>query len=118
MVWLRRGPSDARRLAERGFNQSVEMARPLAQATGWPMELARVSKVRDTPPQASLDRRSRLSSPRGVFHCDCALDGQHVLVIDDVMTTGATLNELASCLKEHGALRVTNLVVARTPAPA
>ncbi|MCM8564009.1 ComF family protein [Thauera linaloolentis] len=111
-------PLHVRRLAERGFNQAVELARPLARSTGLPMELARVRKLRDTPPQASLARDERLRSPRGVFCCDRALDGLHVLVVDDVMTTGATLNELARCLKRQGAVRVTNLVVARTPAPA
>jgi len=111
-------PLHPRRLAERGFNQAVEIARPLAQTCGLPMELGLISKVRDTPAQASLGRDERLLSPHGVFRCDCALDGRHVLVVDDVMTTGATLNELALCLKRHGARRVTNVVVARTPAPA
>lgn len=111
-------PLHPRRLADRGFNQAVELARPLARSLGCPMELARVSKVRDTPAQASLGRDERLLSPRDVFRCDRGLDGLHVLVVDDVMTTGATLNEMARCLKQHGARRVTNLVVARTPAPA
>ncbi len=111
-------PLHARRLAERGFNQAVEIARPLWQSSRLPMELARVQKVRDTPAQASLGRDDRLLSPRGAFACDLALEGQHVLVIDDVMTTGATLSELARCLKRQGANRVTNLVVARTPTAA
>ncbi len=105
-------------LAERGFNQAVELARPLAREQALPMELACVRKLRDTPPQASLSRDERLLSPAGAFRCDRALDGLHVLVVDDVMTTGATLDELARCLKAQGAARVTNLVVARTPAPA
>ncbi|HQZ04058.1 MAG TPA: ComF family protein [Thauera sp.] len=111
-------PLHARRLAERGFNQAVEIARPLARACGLPMELARVRKLHDTPAQASLGRVERLLSPRGVFACELALEGQHVLVVDDVMTTGATLNELARCLKRQGARRVTNLVLARTPTSA
>ncbi|WP_418648377.1 ComF family protein [Thauera butanivorans] len=111
-------PLHARRLAERGFNQAVELARPLAREQALPMELACVRKLRDTPPQASLSRDERLLSPAGAFRCDRALDGLHVLVVDDVMTTGATLDELARCLKAQGAARVTNLVVARTPAPA
>lgn len=111
-------PLHPHRLAERGFNQAVEIARPLAQAAGLPMALGQISKVRDTPSQATLGRDERLLSPRGVFRCDCVVDGLHVLVVDDVMTTGATLNELARCLKQHGARRVTNLVVARTPVPA
>ncbi|WP_415247991.1 ComF family protein [Thauera sp.] len=111
-------PLHPRRLAERGFNQAVELARPLARGQALPMELACVRKLRDTPPQALLGRDERLLSPAGAFCCDRVLDGLHVLVIDDVMTTGATLDELARCLKAQGAARVTNLVVARTPAPA
>ena len=111
-------PLHLQRLADRGFNQAVELARPLAQATGCALELASVSKVRNTPAQASLGRDERLLGPRGVFACERTMDGLHVLVVDDVMTTGATLNELARCLKQQGARRVTNLVVARTPAPA
>jgi ComF family protein len=111
-------PLHVRRLAGRGFNQAVELARPLARSAALPMELARVRKLYDTPPQASLAREERLLGPRGVFCCERMLDGLHVLVVDDVMTTGATLNELARCLKRKGAARVTNLVVARTPAPA
>ena len=75
-------------------------------------------KLHDTPAQASLGRVERLLSPRGVIACELALEGQHVLVVDDVMTTGATLNELARCLKRQGARRVTNLVLARTPTSA
>lgn len=110
-------PLHARRLADRGFNQAVEIARPLARASGLPMELARVKRVRDTPAQATLDREERLRSPRGAFDCDLVLAGARVLVVDDVMTTGATLDELARCLKRQGAGWVGNLVVARTPMP-
>ena len=100
------------------FNQAVEIARLLGQSRRLPMELARVRKVRDTPTQASLGRDDRIVNQHGAFACDRVLEGQHVLVIDDVMTTGASLNELARCLKRQGATRVTNLVVARTPTPA
>lgn len=105
------------RLAERGFNQAVEIARPLARASALRLELAAVRKLRDTPAQASLERARRLRAPRDAFRCIHPLDGQRVLVIDDVMTTGATLNELARCLKAAGAAWVGNLVLARTPSP-
>lgn len=110
-------PLHPRRLAERGFNQAVELARPLVQARGLPLGLAVVRKRRDIPAQAGLDRAARLRNPRGAFECDAVLHGQRVIVVDDVMTTGATLDELARTLKRQGASWVGNLVVARTPAP-
>lgn len=110
-------PLHPRRLAERGFNQAVELARPLARARGLPIGLAVVRKTRDIPAQAGLDREARLRNPRGVFECDVSLAGQRVIVVDDVMTTGATLGELARTLKRQGASWVGNLVVARTPVP-
>lgn len=110
-------PVHARRLRERGFNQAVEIARPFARRHGLRLELAAVRKVRDTPAQAGLDRQQRLRSPRGAFACTRALDGLRIVVVDDVMTSGATLNELATCLKGAGAIWVGNLVCARTPLP-
>lgn len=110
-------PLHPRRLAERGFNQAVELARPLARRTAVPLELAAVTKRRDLAAQASLARAQRLRAPRAAFACERALDGLRILVIDDVMTTGATLDALARCLKAAGAAWVGNLVLARTPLP-
>ncbi len=110
-------PLHVQRLSERGFNQAVEIARPLARAWGLPLELARVVREVAAPPQASLPWTQRKTNMRGVFRCRGRFDGATVLVIDDVMTTGATLDELAGTLKRYGACRVENLVVARTPPP-
>lgn len=112
--------SDAR-LAERGFNQAAEIARSLARRTGIPLQLQLCARIRDTRPQAGLPVSERRVNMRGAFTTllDTAaltrLRGQHVLLVDDVMTTGHTLNELAACLKRQGAARVTNAVFARTP---
>jgi ComF family protein len=105
-------PLSAQRLAQRGFNQSVEIARPLARQLGIPLELKGVSR-RDTAPQASLPWKERAKNIRHAFECNIDLRGKTVLVVDDVMTTGATLNELARTLKAHGATRVENCVLAR-----
>ncbi|MCX7156844.1 MAG: ComF family protein [Rhodocyclales bacterium] len=101
------------RLAERGFNQALEIARPLARALGAPMEISRIHRRRDTAPQASLPWKERTKNIRHAFECEIDLTGKTVLLIDDVMTTGATLDELARTLKAHGAARVENLVLAR-----
>lgn len=101
------------RLAIRGFNQSIELARPLANHLKLPLSRATVARCRDTKPQVSLPRKERAKNIRDAFECDSDLTGRTVWVVDDVMTTGATLNELASVLKRQGAARVENFVVAR-----
>lgn len=110
-------PLHVRRLRERGFNQAVEVARPIARASGLPLELGAVSRVLNTAPQVSLPWKARSGNMRGAFRCEGSFAGKMVIVIDDVMTTGATLDELARVLKLHGAERVENLVIARTPSP-
>ena len=106
-------PLSAQRLAQRGFNQSIEVARPLARQLGTPLELKNIHRHRDTTPQASLPWKERAKNIRHAFECSIDLSGKTVLVVDDVMTTGATLNELARTLKAHGAARVENRVLAR-----
>lgn len=106
-------PLAPNRLAERGFNQAVELARPLAQHWRVPLETTGVTRAIDTLPQASLPWKDRARNIRQAFSCSVDLHGKSVLVVDDVMTTGATLDELAGTLKTCGAARVANLVLAR-----
>jgi ComF family protein len=106
-------PLHPARLAERGFNQSVEIARPLARALKLPLELDGCTRSRDTAPQASLPWKERKKNIRHAFECAVDLAGKSVIVVDDVMTTGATLEEFACTLKAHGATRVSNWVAAR-----
>ena len=106
-------PLHRRRLAERGFNQSVEIARPLARMLGCRMQTGGVTRVRPTVPQTELDPRDRRKNVRGAFRCELDLTGLRVAVVDDVMTTGATLEELARTLRRAGAADILNLVVAR-----
>jgi ComF family protein len=107
-------PLSPARLAERGFNQALEIARPLGRFLDVQVELDHVHRRRDTSPQATLPWKQRAGNVRHAFECEIDLAGRAVLVVDDVMTTGATLDELAGTLKAHGAGRVENLVVART----
>ena len=110
-------PLSQHRLEQRGFNQALEIARPLARAWKMPLSLGGCVRTKDTSPQAELPLSARRVNMRGAFAVRDrkAIENRHVLVIDDVMTTGHTLRELAACLKRHGAARVSNLVLARTP---
>lgn len=110
-------PLHPRRLRERGFNQAVEIARPLARAWRIPLDIRAVERTRLTPPQASLPWRERHRNLRNAFACALDLPDKRVLLVDDVMTTGATLDALSRCLKSAGASEVVNLVIARTPPP-
>jgi len=107
-------PLAARRLAERGFNQALEIARPVARATRVPLLRNACRKVADTPPQAALPWDERARNVRRAFVCDADFRGMRVAVVDDVLTTGATLNKLARVLRKAGAVEVVGWVVART----
>jgi len=105
-------PLAPRRLRERGYNQSAEIARCLRN--GAPLELFLCERSRETAAQAELPWSERRRNVRGAFRCTRAIPGGTVAVVDDVMTTGATLDEMAAALKQAGARRVVNWVVART----
>jgi len=106
-------PLHPNRLAERGFNQAVEIARSLSRRSGTVVLPRGARRVKDTAPQADLPYEDRVGNIRDAFACDLDLSGRRVSIVDDVMTTGATLNELARILKRAGAVRVENLVIAR-----
>ena len=112
-------PLSRERMATRGFNQSIEIARRLARRLELPVDLHSVLRVHDTAPQAALPFDARRRNIRGAFAVvdarRAALAGARIALVDDVMTTGATLDELARTLKRAGVERVVNLVVARTP---
>jgi len=107
-------PLHPARLSERGFNQAAEIARRLARLKGSTLLCEGARRIRHTLPQAGLALPERQRNVRGAFACDRSFAGLRVAVVDDVMTTGATLGELAKVLKRAGAARVENWVVART----
>jgi ComF family protein len=105
-------PLSAARLRERGYNHAGEIARRLAKGR---LELELCERTRDARPQIELPFAERQRNVRGAFAVRRPLAGATVAVVDDVMTTGATLAEMARALKGAGAARVVNWVLARTP---
>jgi ComF family protein len=105
------------RLVERGFNQALEIARPLAAALGVACHPALALRTLDTPAQSGVAPSVRANNVRGAFTVadPDLVEGRHVGLVDDVMTSGHTLGELAATFKRFGAARVTNFVFARTP---
>lgn len=110
-------PLHPNRLRSRGFNQAAEIARHLAKHLGIPCTFDTLIRVHDTPPQAGLQRDERWRNLIGAFACPKPLTGTHVLLVDDVLTTGASLSACAEVLRHAGATRVDVAVVARTPEP-
>jgi len=106
-------PLSAERLRSRGYNQALEIARYVAKATGARLAPEACERTRDTSAQMDLPLDERARNVRGAFDCPRLVEGT-VAVLDDVMTTGATLEEVAAALKRAGAARVENWVVART----
>jgi ComF family protein len=104
-------PLSRERLRSRGYNQAAEIARGLP---GVKVDPFACERTRESPPQMELPYDERQKNVRGAFRCTRSLVGARVAVVDDVMTTGATLDELARTLKQAGALSVTNWVGVRT----
>ncbi|WP_321879954.1 ComF family protein [Paraburkholderia bannensis] len=111
-------PLSRERLIARGYNQAWQIARPLARALGTRADATLVRRTLHTAAQARLDRDTRRRNVGRAFALrdgGSMLRGLHIGVVDDVMTSGATLDALAQKLKAAGARRVTNFVALRTP---
>jgi ComF family protein len=110
-------PLHWRRRFARGYNQAQLIARPLARRLGLPC-VAALSRRRATPPQTSLGRAGRLANLRRAFSVPrpSRIRDLRILLVDDVATTGATLDAAAAALKAAGATAVTAVVAARTTA--
>lgn len=115
--WVLPIPLSAQRLAERGYNQSWLLARQLSP---YKADAQLLLRTRDTPSQRTLPRAQRLANLVGAFAVEplraAQLRGKKVLLIDDVMTSGASLHTAAQVLREAGAAQVSALVLARTEA--
>jgi len=109
-------PLHPRRLRARGFNPAATLARDLARARGVPVRPAALRRVRDTGSQTSRGRTERRQNVRGAFAATGRVPGR-IWLVDDVVTTGATLEEAARALRRAGARVVIGLCAARTPPP-
>jgi len=110
-------PLHPRRLRQRGYNQSMELARPVARALGCPLLAEALVRTRDTPTQTALARAEREANVAGVFRAaeGRAMEGAHVVVVDDVVTTGATMAAAMAAARAAGAASVTGLALSRMP---
>ncbi len=109
-------PSHAKRVRERGYNQAALLAKEVAGVSGTMLIERGLSKVRHTPSQVDLNREERSNSVRGAFEAEFNFAGAHVMLVDDVATTGSTLMSCASALKRANADRVSALTFAKETA--
>lgn len=106
-------PLHTERLRERGYNQALELARVVSNRLGVPVDATLCLRKRATAPQTALDGRERRRNLRGAFWVREGTTPQHIAIIDDVVTTGTTVNELARTLRRSGAQRVEVWACAR-----
>ncbi|HEU4619085.1 MAG TPA: ComF family protein [Gammaproteobacteria bacterium] len=110
-------PLHARRLRERGYNQALEISLGLGRALGLETRLSGAVRVGAALPQSRLGARARRANVAAAYRVDGRFFGRGVTIVDDVVTTGATVNALAAALLAAGAARVDALAVARTVPP-
>jgi ComF family protein len=107
-------PLHRRRLRSRTFNQAAEIAGTVARRLNKRMLFAGIHRIVDTQPQTELDRERRLRGPSRAFRVDRGLNGMRIAIVDDVITTGGTVNALGCTLKAAGATAVEAWSVARS----
>ena len=112
VTWV---PLSRRRLRRRGYDQARLLAEEIARLRELPCEKT-LEKIRNNPPQSGTSGASeRQKNVRGVYRAVTSFAGEHVLLVDDIVTTGATLSEAAEELLRAGAEQVSGLTLARTP---
>ena len=107
-------PMTSKTLRKRGFNQSAFIGQLIAWQLGIPMSSNLILKTRDTAHQSDLKAKERQNNLKGAFECKRQVRGRHIVIVDDVLTTGATANEISKTLKKYGASRVDIWACART----
>ena len=106
-------PLPRRRLAQRGFNQAFEIAKTVSKTLAIPLDKHLCQRQRYTPPQTSLPAKKRAANVRNAFKLNSLPTSQHIAIIDDVVTTGSTVNEISSLLKAHGVTTIEVWCIAR-----
>jgi ComF family protein len=106
-------PLHVTRLRERGYNQALELARPIARRLNVPVDYWSVTRVRPTAPQIDMDHDARRRNVRRAFRVNGDFTGRRVAIVDDVMTSGHTVNAVAQALRKAGAADVAVWIVAR-----
>lgn len=107
-------PLTKKRLTQRGYNQSLLLAKAISDFTNIPLSYDILLKVKETPHQSNLRGTQRIQSLKNAFQAATSVKGKTIAVVDDVMTTGATLNECARALIKADAESVIGIVAART----
>lgn len=107
-------PLHPKRLKERGFNQSLEIAKTISKQLNIKLDYTACIRTKYSQPQASLPLKQRANNIKDAFKCTKPLTGLRIALIDDVMTTGASMNALAKAVKAKGASHVECWVIART----
>jgi len=111
-------PLHSTRQRERGYNQALELARPISEQLQIPIFNNLAQRIKATPPQSSLSLRQRKQNLQSAFVIQHSVDSQHIAIIDDVMTSGSTVNALAKKLKRSGARRVSVWCLCRAEPPS
>ena len=97
---------------ERGYNQSALIAEAIGQQMHNKVDNALIKRIKNTPSQTKLNREQRIENMQDAFECTLNLEGQHIVIVDDIITTGSTLNACAEILKNQGAAKVTAVALA------
>ena len=107
-------PLHPKRLKERGYNQALEIARPISRQLGIPIDYQSCIRLKATPPQTGLKTKQRQQNIKNAFHIQRDFSAKHVALLDDVVTTGSTVMELAKLLKAYGIESIQVWCCART----
>lgn len=99
-------PLHRKRLQARGFNQALEIAKPIAKQFGIPLDFQCIERVKNTKPQTELPAKKRLKNVKNAFSIKTPISAKHIAILDDVMTTGSTVNEMAKLLMANGVEKV------------